>query len=135
MESTSRLTPVRTWPGLLRQLLAGSDLSARDTAWVMDRVLGDDASDVQLAGFLVALRAKGETSEEIAGLAEAMLAHARRVEVPFRAMDIVGTGGDHSHSVNISSMTAIVVASVGVPVVKHGNRAASSKCGAADLLE
>lgn len=131
MESTSQ----RTWPGLLRQLLSGADLSARDTAWVMDRVLDDDASDVQLAGFLVALRAKGETSEEIAGLAQAMLAHARRVQVPVRAMDIVGTGGDHSHSVNISSMTAIVVAAAGVPVVKHGNRAASSKCGAADLLE
>jgi anthranilate phosphoribosyltransferase len=131
MESTSQ----RTWPGLLRQLLSGADLSAHDTAWVMDRVLDDDASDVQLAGFLVALRAKGETSEEIAGLAQAMLAHARRVQVPVRAMDIVGTGGDHSHSVNISSMTAIVVAAAGVPVVKHGNRAASSKCGSADVLE
>lgn len=126
---------MRTWPGLLRQLLAGADLTTRDTAWVMDRVLDDDASDVQLAGFLVALRAKGETAEEIAGLAEAMLAHARRIEVPIRAMDVVGTGGDHSQSVNISSMTAVVVAATGVPVVKHGNRAASSKCGAADLLE
>ncbi|HEY9416371.1 MAG TPA: anthranilate phosphoribosyltransferase [Pseudonocardia sp.] len=131
MKSTS----ARTWPDLLRHLLAGEDLAAPDTAWVMDRVLGDDASDVQLAGFLVALRAKGETSEEIAGLAEAMLMHARRIEVPARAMDVVGTGGDHSHSVNISTMTAIVVAAAGVPVVKHGNRAASSKCGAADLLE
>lgn len=131
MESTS----VRSWPGLLRQLLGGADLSSRDTAWVMDKVLGQDASDVQLAGFLVALRAKGETSEEIAGLAEAMLARAQRLEVPLRAMDVVGTGGDHSQSVNISSMTAIVVAASGVPVVKHGNRAASSKCGAADLLE
>lgn len=128
-------TAARSWPGLLRRLLAGTDLTARDTAWVMEKVLGDDASDVQLAGFLVALRAKGETSGEIAGLAEAMLAHALRIEVPIRSMDIVGTGGDHSHSVNISSMTAIVVAAAGVPVVKHGNRAASSKCGAADLLE
>ncbi len=128
-------TPPRTWPGLLARLLAGADLTAADTTWVMDRVLGDEASDVQLAGFLVALRAKGETPEEIAGLAEAMLGHARRVEVPVAAVDVVGTGGDHSHSVNISSMAAVVVAAAGVPVVKHGNRAASSKCGAADLLE
>ncbi len=128
-------TPARTWPGLLGRLLAGVNLMAADTAWVMDRVLSDEATAVQLAGFLVALRAKGETAEEIAGLAEAMLGHARRVEVSVRAVDVVGTGGDHSDTVNISSMTAVVVAAAGVPVVKHGNRAASSKCGAADLLE
>jgi anthranilate phosphoribosyltransferase len=127
--------PVRTWPGLLSRLLAGTDLTAEDTAWVMGKVLGDEATPVQLAGFLVALRAKGETAGEIAGLAEAMLGHARRLEVPVRAVDVVGTGGDHSQSVNISTMSAVVVAAAGVPVVKHGNRAASSKCGAADLLE
>jgi len=125
----------RTWPGLLGRLLAGADLTAADTAWVMDQVLAGDASDVRLAGFLVALRAKGETAEEIAGLAEAMLARARRVPLTGAAVDVVGTGGDHSQSVNISSMTAIVVAAAGVPVVKHGNRAASSRSGAADLLE
>jgi anthranilate phosphoribosyltransferase len=128
-------THARSWSGLLGQLLAGTDLTSADTAWVMDQVLRDEATAVQLAGFLVALRAKGETAAEITGLAEAMLGHARRVEVPVRAVDVVGTGGDHSHSVNISSMTAVVVAAAGVPVVKHGNRAASSKCGAADLLE
>jgi anthranilate phosphoribosyltransferase len=125
----------RTWPGLLARLLAGVDLTAADTAWVMDQVLAGDASDVRLAGFLVALRAKGETAEEIAGLAEAMLARARRVSLSGAAVDVVGTGGDHSRSVNISSMAALVVAAAGVPVVKHGNRAASSRSGAADLLE
>jgi anthranilate phosphoribosyltransferase len=116
-------------------LLAGTDLTASDTAWVMDEVLAGDASDVRLAGFLTALRAKGETAEEIAGLAEAMLSRARRVPLAGAAVDVVGTGGDHSQSVNISSMAAIVVAAAGVPVVKHGNRAASSRSGAADLLE
>ena len=127
--------PERSWPGLLGQLLAGMDLTAADTAWVMDQVLAGDATDVRLAGFLVALRGKGETAEEIAGLAQAMLAHARRVELDRAAVDVVGTGGDQSQSVNISSMAAIVVAAAGVPVVKHGNRAASSRSGAADLFE
>ncbi len=123
------------WPGLLGRLLAGRDLDAADTAWVMDRVLSAEATPAQLAGFLVALRAKGETAAEVAGLADAMLAHARRVVVPWPAVDIVGTGGDQAHTVNISTMAAIVVAAAGVRVVKHGNRAASSACGAADLLE
>jgi anthranilate phosphoribosyltransferase len=131
----SESTPARSWSGLLARLLAGTDLTAEDTSWVLDQVLRDEATPVQLAGFLVALRAKGETAEEIGGLARAMLGHARRIELPLAAVDVVGTGGDHSHSVNISTMTAVVVAAAGVPVVKHGNRAASSKCGAADLLE
>ncbi|WP_028922789.1 anthranilate phosphoribosyltransferase [Pseudonocardia acaciae] len=133
--STETGVPERSWPGLLGQLLGGTDLTAADTAWVMDQVLAGDASDVRLAGFLIALRGKGETAEEIAGLAEAMLARARRVTLTAPAVDVVGTGGDHSQSVNISSMSAIVVAAAGVPVVKHGNRAASSRSGAADLLE
>ena len=102
---------------------------------MMDRVLSDDATPAQLAGFLVALRAKGETADEVAGLAAAMLRHARRVAAPGPAVDVVGTGGDQAHTVNISSMAAVVVAAAGVPVVKHGNRAASSACGSADVLE
>ena len=125
----------RTWAGLLGQVIAHRDIDVADTAWVMDRVLSDEATPAQLAGFLVALRSKGETAAEIAGLAEAMLARGRRAKVTRRAMDVVGTGGDQAHTVNISTMTAVVVAAAGVPVVKHGNRAASSKCGAADLLE
>lgn len=130
-----RVEPDRSWPGLLAQLLAGTDLTATDTAWVMDQVLVGDAGDVRLAAFLIALRGKGETAEEIAGLAEAMLALGRRVSLPGAAVDVVGTGGDRSGSVNISSMAAIVAAAAGVPVVKHGNRAASSRSGAADMLE
>ncbi len=129
----------QTWPGLLARLVAGVDLDAADTEWVMDQVLAGDATPVQLAGFLVALRSKGETAAEITGLAEAMLRHTRRValsaSVAGRAVDVVGTGGDHAHTVNISSMSAVVAAAAGVPVVKHGNRAATSACGAADVLE
>jgi anthranilate phosphoribosyltransferase len=125
----------QTWPALLARLIAGTDLDAQDTAWVMDQVLAGDATPVQLAGFLVALRSKGETAAEITGLAEAMLRHTRRVAVEGRAVDVVGTGGDHAHTVNISTMSAVVAAAAGVPVVKHGNRAATSACGAADVLE
>ncbi|MGH3567340.1 MAG: anthranilate phosphoribosyltransferase [Pseudonocardia sp.] len=124
-----------SWPGLLARLLGGHHLGSVDTAWVMDRVLSAEATPAQVAGFLIALRAKGETAAEIAGLAETMLRHARRVVVPGRAVDVVGTGGDQAHTVNISTMAALVVAAAGVPVVKHGNRAASSACGSADLLE
>jgi anthranilate phosphoribosyltransferase len=126
---------VLTWPGLLARLVAGVDLDATDTDWVMDRVLAGEATPVQLAGFLVALRSKGETAAEITGLAAGMLRHARRVTVGGLAVDVVGTGGDHADTVNISSMSAVVTAAAGVPVVKHGNRAASSACGAADVLE
>jgi anthranilate phosphoribosyltransferase len=124
-----------SWPGLLGRLIRGEHLGSTDTAWVMDRVLSAEATSAQLAGFLVALRAKGETADEIAGLAEAMLRHARRVSVPGPAVDVVGTGGDQAHTVNISTMSAVVVAAAGAPVVKHGNRAASSSSGAADVLE
>ncbi len=124
-----------SWPVLLGRLLRGEHLGADDTAWVMDRALAGEATPAQLAGFLVALRAKGETAEEIAGLAAVMLRLAPPVAVAGRAVDVVGTGGDQAHTVNISSMTAVVVAAAGAPVVKHGNRAASSRSGTADVLE
>src|SRR4051794_10777121 len=101
----------------------------------MAEVMNGDASPVQLAGFLVGLRAKGETVEELRGIADVMLEHAHRIEVPGPTIDIVGTGGDRLHSVNISTMAAMVIASTGLRVVKHGNRAASSSSGSADLLE
>ncbi|MFD4250825.1 anthranilate phosphoribosyltransferase [Amycolatopsis thermoflava] len=125
----------QTWPTLLNQLIAGADLSAEDTAWAMDQVMSGEATPAQVGGFLVALRAKGETPDEITGLADAMLSHARRVRIARDAVDIVGTGGDRSGSVNISTMASLVTAAAGVPVVKHGNRAASSKAGTADVLE
>ncbi|MGH3854935.1 MAG: anthranilate phosphoribosyltransferase, partial [Pseudonocardiaceae bacterium] len=125
----------RGWPALLSQLIAGTDLDAQDASWAMDQVMSGVATQAQMAAFVVALRAKGETPAEIAGLADGMLAHARRVHVPRRVLDVVGTGGDHAHTVNISTMAALVAAAAGAPVVKHGNRAASSQCGAADVLE
>ncbi|WP_377642052.1 anthranilate phosphoribosyltransferase [Oryzobacter terrae] len=124
-----------TWPDLLAALLRGVDLTADDARWAMTEVMRGEATPVQLAGFLVALRAKGETSEEVRGLADVMLEHALRIEVPGRSIDIVGTGGDRLHSVNISTMASVVVAATGLRVVKHGNRAASSSSGSADVLE
>ncbi|MGH3344229.1 MAG: anthranilate phosphoribosyltransferase [Carbonactinosporaceae bacterium] len=123
------------WPDVLARLLRGEDLDASDTAWAMDQVMSGEATSAQIAGFAVALRAKGETVAEFEGLVRAMYDHATTIDVPGRAVDIVGTGGDRAHTVNISTMSAIVVAAAGARVVKHGNRAASSACGAADLLE
>jgi anthranilate phosphoribosyltransferase len=129
----------RTWANLLAALLRGEELSTSDTAWAMREIMAGDATGVQIAAFAVALRAKGETPAEIAGLVESMLGFASRVQLPEElrtsAVDIVGTGGDRAHTVNISTMAALVVAGAGVPVVKHGNRAASSSCGTADVLE
>lgn len=125
----------RSWPALLTRLIAGVDLGAEDTGWAMDQVMSGAATPAQVAGFVVALRAKGETAAELGGLATAMLAHARPVSVDVRAVDVVGTGGDRAHTVNISTMAALVTAAAGAPVVKHGNRAASSQCGTADVLE
>ncbi|MDA3021161.1 MAG: anthranilate phosphoribosyltransferase [Actinomycetota bacterium] len=128
------MTPL-TWPQILRSLLAGTDLSAESATWAMTQILDGEATDVQVAGFVTALRAKGETPVEVRALVEVMLAHANRVNVKTVVLDVVGTGGDNSHSVNISTMSAIVAAAAGVPVVKHGNRAASSSTGTADVLE
>jgi anthranilate phosphoribosyltransferase len=124
-----------TWPGLFNRLLAGEDLSADDTSWAMREVMTGEATPVQVAAFAVALRAKGESAAEVAGLAAAMLAQATPVEVGPACVDIVGTGGDGAHTVNISTMAAVVTAAAGAPVAKHGNRAASSSSGAADVLE
>jgi anthranilate phosphoribosyltransferase len=129
----------RTWSQLISALLRSEELSTGDAAWAMNEIMEGSATAAQIAAFAIALRAKGETPGEIGGLVETMLARAVVVELPEdvrqRAVDIVGTGGDQSHTVNISTMAALVVAGAGLVVVKHGNRAASSSCGAADLLE
>ncbi|MFJ9810056.1 anthranilate phosphoribosyltransferase [Streptomyces sp. NPDC101158] len=125
----------RSWPGVLNALLGRQDLSSEATAWAMDTIMSGEATDAQIAGFAVALRAKGETVEELTGLVRAMYAHANLIEVPGPSVDIVGTGGDGAKTVNISTMSAIVVAGTGAKVVKHGNRAASSASGASDVLE
>lgn len=120
---------------MITDLIGGTDLTSEMTYAAMDSVMSGEVPDVVLAGFLVALRAKGETVEELRGLADAMVAHARDILVPGSAVDIVGTGGDRLRSVNISTMAALVAAGAGAKVVKHGNRASSSKSGSADCLE
>jgi len=129
--------PAYSWPSLLTRLLAGHALDARDTAWAMAEILAGDATPAQVAGFAVALRAKGETAGEIAGLVTAMLDVCAPLPLPpgVRAVDTCGTGGDRAQTVNISTMAALVVAGCGETVVKHGNRAASSASGSADVLE
>jgi anthranilate phosphoribosyltransferase len=124
-----------TWPGVFTALLDGQDLGTTESAWAMDQIMSGEATPVQVAGFLMALRAKGETIDEMRGLADTMLAHASRINVDGTTLDIVGTGGDRAHTVNISTMAALVAAASGVRVVKHGNRAASSSSGSADVLE
>ncbi|GAA1953745.1 anthranilate phosphoribosyltransferase [Catenulispora subtropica] len=129
------MTEQRTWPELLSAVLRREDLSVADAAWAMDRVMTGEATPAQVAGLAVALRAKGETVDEIEGFVQSMYAHALLIDVPGATVDIVGTGGDRAHTVNISTMSAIVAAGAGATVVKHGNRAASSASGAADVLE
>ena len=124
-----------TWPEILTALVNGQDLSQDQARWAMGEVFAGAATPVQVAGLVVALRAKGETVEEVTGIAEAMLEAAKPISVPGRLLDVVGTGGDRSMSVNISTMSAIVAAGAGARVVKHGNRSASSKSGSADVLE
>jgi anthranilate phosphoribosyltransferase len=126
---------VSTWADVLGALVARADLTAAQTSWAMGEILAGEASPSQIAGFAVALRAKGETIDELTGLVEAMYAVSTPIAVPGRLLDVVGTGGDRSMSVNISTMAAIVAAGAGARVVKHGNRSASSKAGSADVLE
>lgn len=124
-----------SWSGLLNRLIRREDLSAEDTRWAMRQVMTGEATPAQVAGFVVALRAKGESPDEVAGMAATMLDQATPVPLPVDCVDIVGTGGDGAQTVNISTMAALVTAAAGVPVAKHGNRAASSASGTADVLE
>lgn len=125
----------QSWAGVLGSLIEGRDLPVEATSWAMNQIMSGEATAAQIAGFVVALRAKGETVDEIEGLVAAMYEHATSIDVPGPALDIVGTGGDRAHTVNISTMAAITAAATGARVIKHGNRAASSACGSADLLE
>jgi anthranilate phosphoribosyltransferase len=135
----SRIDELGGWPALLTELLERRDLPASHARTAMSVILAGDATAAQLIGFLVALKAKGETPEEISGLLDAVLEAGTQVPLSTplrdRAIDVVGTGGDRSHSINVSTMAAIVAAGAGVPVCKHGARASSSKCGTADVLE
>jgi len=133
------LVDIGGWPSIITRLLDREDLPAAHARAAMATILAGDATPAQLIGFIIALRAKGETPEELSGLLDAVLDAAEIVplsdELRDRAVDIVGTGGDRSHSINVSTMSALVVAGAGVSVCKHGARASSSKCGTADVLE
>jgi anthranilate phosphoribosyltransferase len=124
-----------SWPALIGALIKGETLTADETAWAMNEIMEGAATPSQIAGFGVALRIKGETPAELGGLAETMLARATPIEIPGPLVDLVGTGGDGARTVNISTMGTIVAAAAGARMAKHGNRAASSSCGTADLLE
>lgn len=123
-----------SWPRIIDSLLEGRDLSIAEATWAMERVMVGEATPSQLAAFLIALRSKGETVDEIVGFRDAILAHALPLDVDSMGVDIVGTGGDRFGTVNVSTMASIVVAACGVPVIKHGNRAASSSSGSSDVL-
>jgi anthranilate phosphoribosyltransferase len=124
-----------TWADVLSTLVARRDLAAEQAGWAMEQILAGEATPAQIAGFAVALRSKGETVAEVTALADAMLAAGNPISVEGRLLDVVGTGGDRSMSVNISTMAAIVAAGAGALVVKHGSRSASSTSGSADVLE
>jgi anthranilate phosphoribosyltransferase len=124
-----------SWPALIGALIRGEQLTAEETAWAMSEIMEGAASPAQIAGFGVALRIKGETADEVSGLAQAMLDHAARISISGRTVDLVGTGGDGARTVNISTMGTLAAAAAGARMVKHGNRAASSACGTADVLE
>ena len=124
-----------TWPGILSTLLSGTSLTTGEADWAMERIMLGEATPAQFGAFVTALRAKGETADEIAGLVSTMRRFVVRVETQGPVVDTCGTGGDRSGSVNVSTMAAFVVAGAGARVAKHGNRAASSSCGSADVLE
>ena len=127
------------WPVVLGTLMEGGSLDRELSRVTMTEILDGAASPAQIAAFIVALRMKGETVEELVGMVDAMLDASERVELregdAIDAIDVVGTGGDRAHTINVSTISALVVAGAGGRVCKHGNRAASSACGAADLLE
>ncbi|MCU4184084.1 anthranilate phosphoribosyltransferase [Acidiferrimicrobium sp. IK] len=127
------------WPGILSRLSSGHDLSRAESACALGEVLEGNATPAQIAALMFGLRCKGETVEEMSGMVGALLAAATRVrvgpELADRLIDTCGTGGDRSGTINVSTIAALVVAGAGVPVCKHGGRAASSKAGSADLLE
>jgi len=133
------LEEIGGWAGVLGELTAGRGLSSDEAAAAMSEVFAGNSTSAQIAAFIVALRMKGETVEEMTGLVRAMLGAAE--EVPLdeglraRLVDTCGTGGDRSGTINVSTIAAFVVAGAGVPVAKHGNRAASSRAGSADVLE
>ena len=123
------------WPPILAKLMTGGSLTAEESAGAMVEIMEGAATPAQIAGFVIALRAKGETIEEVVGLVRTMRAYAAVVEVDGPVLDTCGTGGDRTGTFNVSTAAALVCAGAGAKVAKHGNRAASSRCGSADVLE
>ena len=124
----------RSWPTVLTALIEGRDLSVSQADWSMGQFMTGGATPAQMGAFLAALQRKGVTVDEIVGFRDAILAEARELPLPAMSLDIVGTGGDRFGTVNVSTMASIVAAAAGVPIVKHGNKAASSKSGSSDVL-
>ncbi len=129
------MTIAQTWPSILAKLLGGASLDRLEAAWAMTEIMSGEASEAQVGAFMMALRSKGETVEELAGLVDVMLEHSVLLDTGNDAVDIVGTGGDLAGTVNVSSMSAILTAAAGVPVMKHGSRSASGKTGSSEMLE
>ena len=134
----SQQATAHSWPAVLGRLTGGDELESGQAAWAMDQIMAGSATPAQIAAFGVSMKMKRPSAEEVRELADTMLAYALRVPtstIGTETVDVVGTGGDRSNTVNLSTMASIVVAAAGVPVVKHGNRAASSRSGGADMLE
>lgn len=129
------MTSVLTWPVILGKLLQKSDLSRSESSWAMREIMTGDATDAQVGAFMLALRSKGESVDELSGLVDVMLQNSVILSTGPDAVDIVGTGGDQLGTVNVSTMSSILVSSAGFPVMKHGSRSASGKTGSSEMLE
>lgn len=124
-----------SWPSILGKLIAKDDLDRSEASWAMSQIMAGDSSEAEIAAFMLALRSKGETVSELAGLVDVMLKQAVLLDTGDDAVDIVGTGGDMVGTVNVSTMASILAAASGVPVMKHGSRSASGKTGSSEMLE
>jgi len=125
----------QSWPNVLGKLIGKQNLDRAEATWAMTQIMSGESSEAEIAAFMIALRSKGETVSELAGLVDVMLKNAVLLETGNDAVDIVGTGGDLVGTVNVSSMASILAASVAVPVLKHGSRSASGKTGSSEMLE
>jgi anthranilate phosphoribosyltransferase len=135
MDKLMGMNEALTWSRILQELHSKNDLTKSQAVWAMEQIMSGEASEDDMAAFLVALRTKGETLDEISGFVDVMLANALPMPISNNAIDIVGTGGDQLGTVNISTMAAIVTAACGYPVLKHGSRSASGKTGSSEMLE
>ncbi len=134
-DKLGRMTHALNWPSILGKLLAKSDLDRAEAAWAMTEIMSGEAAEAQIGAFMMALRSKGESVDELAGLVDVMLEHSVLLNTGNDAVDIVGTGGDLAGTVNVSSMAAVLCSAAGVPVMKHGSRSASGKTGSSEMLE